>query len=286
MTFAHPTPAMGIEIAFCAVILLVRRCRSASEREEYRVPTRSQMIERRLREGILEGEYPAGMRMNEVELAERLGVSRTPVRSALTILAQDGLLCYAPNSGFTVQVFNSADIESIYELRSTLSGLAARLAAQTGLDDTVSDRLHAVLSRSDLMISEGIWTRDAHHEWRGLNEEFHEAVEVASCNQHVQAALRRTKDIPLLKEIRYRWISPEMMSINHMQHVQIMDAIRRGQQVRAEDLCREHVYQNGQRIVRHWREIEQRNAAARQGEEPAADGGNTQSARAPLTRSA
>lgn len=257
------------------------------------MPTRSQMIERRLRDGILEGEFAAGLRMNEVELAERLGVSRTPVRSALTILAQDGLLCYSPNSGFTVQVFNSADIEGIYELRSTLSGLAARLAAQGGLDVTVSDRLHAVLSRSDLMIGEGIWTRDALLEWRGLNEEFHEAIETASRNQHVRAALRRTKDIPLLKEIRYRWISPEMMSINHTQHVQIMDAIRRGQQVRAEDLCREHVYQNGQRIVRHWREIEQRNAAALQeGDEPApgaddpAESRATDSARAPLPRSA
>lgn len=200
--------------------------------------------------------------MNEVDLAERLGVSRTPVRSALTILAQDGLLCYAPNSGFTVQVFNSADIEAIYELRSTLSGLTARLSAQVGLSDDLWDRMHAVLSRSDLMISEGIWTSETMRDWRGLNETFHEIVERGSRNPHVEAALRRTKDIPLLKEIRYRWISPDIMAVNHSAHVQIMDAVRRGQQVRAEDLCREHVYQNGQRIVRHWREIEQRNAAS------------------------
>lgn len=226
------------------------------------MPTRSQMIERRLREGILEGEFAAGMRMNEVDLAEKLGVSRTPVRSALTILAQGGLLSYAPNSGFTVQVFNSADIEAIYELRSTLSGLTARLSAQVGLSDDLWERVHVVLSRSDLMISEGIWTSETMRDWRGLNETFHEIVEKGSRNPHVEAALRRTKDIPLLKEIRYRWISPDIMAVNHAAHVQIMDAVRRGQQVRAEDLCREHVYQNGQRIVRHWREIEQRNGAS------------------------
>lgn len=233
------------------------------------MPTRSQMIERRLREGILEGEFVAGMRMNEVELAQRLGVSRTPVRSALTVLAQGGLLCYAPNSGFTVQVFDSADIEAIYELRATLSGLTARLAAQVGLSDELWERMHAVLSRSDLMISEGIWTSETMRDWRGLNETFHEIVEKGSRNPHVEAALRRTKDIPLLKEIRYRWISPDIMAANHSAHVQIMDAVRRGQQVRAEDLCREHVYQNGQRIVRHWREIEQRNDSAAQDDGPA-----------------
>lgn len=232
------------------------------------MPTRSQMIERRLREGILEGEFAAGMRMNEVELAERLGVSRTPVRSALTILAQNGLLCYAPNSGFTVQSFNSADIEAIYELRSTLSGLTARLSAQVGLSPDLWDKMHAVLSRSDLMINEGIWTTETMRDWRALNESFHEIVERGAQNTHVEAALRRTKDIPLLKEIRYRWISPDIMAANHMAHVQIMDAVRRGQQGRAEDLCREHVYQNGQRIVRHWREIEQRNSALAHSEIP------------------
>lgn len=223
--------------------------------------TRSQMIERRLREGILEGEFPAGQRMNEVDLATRLGVSRTPVRSALAILARDGLLKYAPNSGFTVQAFDSSDIEAIYDLRATLSGLTARLAAERGLDPDQLDRLHVVLSRSERMIADGIWTRETLSEWQGLNETFHESIDRASCNVHAEAALRRTKDIPLLKEIRYRWIGPDALAINHAAHVNIVDAIRRGQQVRAEDVCREHVYQNGQRIVRQWREIEQRNAA-------------------------
>ncbi|TFL20267.1 GntR family transcriptional regulator [Jannaschia formosa] len=224
--------------------------------------TRSQMIERRLREGILEGEFPAEQRMNEVELATRLGVSRTPVRSALAILAKDGLLKYAPNSGFTVQAFDSSDIEAIYDLRATLSGLTARLAAERGLAPDQLDRLHVVLSRSERIIDEGIWTRETLSEWQGLNETFHEAIDRASSNVHAEAALRRTKDIPLLKEIRYRWIEPDALAINHAAHVNIVDAIRRGQQVRAEDMCREHVYQNGQRIVRQWRKIEQRNAAS------------------------
>ncbi|MBC7284440.1 GntR family transcriptional regulator [Hoeflea sp.] len=228
--------------------------------EEETVTTRSQMIERRLREGILEGEFAAGQRMNEVELTRRLGVSRTPVRSALAILARDGLLRYAPNSGFTVQAFDSADIEAIYELRATLSGLTARLAAERGLGSGQLDRLHVVLSRSERMISDGIWTRETLSEWQGLNETFHETLDTASGNVHAEVALRRTKDIPLLKEIRYRWIGPDALGVNHVAHVHIVDAIRRGQQVRAQDLCREHVYQNGQRIVRQCREIEQRNA--------------------------
>jgi len=234
--------------------------------------TRSQMIERRIREGILEGEFAAGARRHELELARQLGVSRTPVRAALSVLASEGLLHYTPNSGFTVQVFTSQDIVKIYELRATLSGLAARLATQNGIGEEGLDQLRALVRTGRELLEDGIWTPEVFRVWEQTNESFHCRIDEAAQNPYVLAAVQRTRDIPVLREIRYRWIDPETLAVNQSSHEAILDALRRGQQRRAEDLTAEHVYQNGQRIVRQWREIERRNGAeARGGDEAAAE---------------
>jgi GntR family transcriptional regulator of vanillate catabolism len=213
-----------------------------------------------LRDGILEGEYGGGMRMNENDLAEALNVSRTPVRAALSILAAEGLLKYTPNSGFVVQTFTAKDIEGIYELRSTLAGLAARLAAHNGLGEDRLSRLHMIVAQCRNLLDHADWAEETIQRWEMHNEDFHALIDGAADNIHLEAALQRTRDIPVLKEIRYRWMDPETLSRNHQSHVDILDAVWRGQQRRAEDLTREHVYQNGQRMVQQWRSLELRNA--------------------------
>jgi GntR family transcriptional regulator of vanillate catabolism len=224
--------------------------------------TRSQMIVRRLRDGVLDGLYPGGARMNEVDLAEALGVSRTPVRAALSILATEGLLKYTPNSGFVVQTFTSKDIEGIYELRSTLSGLAVRLAAEKGLSTEQLERLQLIVAQSTDLIEAHDWSSDHPKRWEQLAQEFHQVLYEAADNPHLVAALDRTREIPVIKEIRFRWLSPEYMLRSHNDHIAILDAVRRGQQVRAEALTRELIYRNGQRIVQHWRRTESDSAAA------------------------
>ncbi|MDB5473114.1 MAG: bacterial regulatory s, gntR family protein [Devosia sp.] len=218
--------------------------------------TRSQMIVRRLREGVLDGLYPGGARMNEVDLAETLGVSRTPVRAALSILATEGLLKYTPNSGFVVQTFTSKDIEGIYELRSTLSGLAVRLAAENGLSGEQLERLQRIVAQSTEFIEAHNWSADHPKRWEQLAHEFHRVLYEAADNPHLVAALGRTHEIPLIREIRFRWLDPDYMLRSHNDHIAILEAVQRGQQLRAESLTRELIYRNGQRIVQHWRRIE------------------------------
>lgn len=233
--------------------------------------TRSQMIVRRLRDGVLDGVYPGGWRMNEVDLAEALGVSRTPIRAALSILATEGLLVYTPNSGFVVQTFTSKDIEGIYELRCTLSGLAARLAAEKGLADEQVLRIQAIIAQSAELLSPQELTPEHPKRWEQLAYNFHAVLIEAADNVHLDAALRRSREIPVLKEIRFRWLSPEYMLRSHNDHIAILDAVRRGQQQRAEALARELIYRNGQRIVQHWRKIE---ANSRPGEESSVEPAN------------
>ena len=83
-----------------------------------------------LRELILDGELPAGVRVAEIPLSERIGVSRTPLRLALARLEHEGLLTSLSSGGFVVRVFTREEIADAIELRGVLEGTAARLAAE------------------------------------------------------------------------------------------------------------------------------------------------------------
>jgi DNA-binding GntR family transcriptional regulator len=78
---------------------------------------------------ILHGDLPPGARLGEVELADRLGVSRTPVREALGRLAAEGLVEIVPNRGARVSSWSVAELEEVFELRAALEPRLAALAA-------------------------------------------------------------------------------------------------------------------------------------------------------------
>jgi GntR family transcriptional regulator of vanillate catabolism len=90
----------------------------------------------RLRQHIVTGEIPGGTRLLQVDLANQLGVSRTPLREALRILEHDGLVSTS-NNNRTVEVVtvDSAKLRDLYEVREVIDGLAARLAARSGLTE-------------------------------------------------------------------------------------------------------------------------------------------------------
>jgi DNA-binding GntR family transcriptional regulator len=96
-----------------------------------------------LREVILRGELPAGARLGEVELAERLGVSRTPVREALARLAAEGLVQIVPNRGARVATWTVDELEGVFELRALLEPeLTALAVPQATAED--ADELDAL----------------------------------------------------------------------------------------------------------------------------------------------
>src|SRR5690554_6813992 len=107
--------------------------------------TLSQLVTKRLRHWILQGKLKPGERLEEIPLAEKLGVSRTPVRAALATLGNEGLLEHRPKRGYTVRVYTFDDILGAYEVRSVLEGLACRKAAQRGLSVETLARLRACL---------------------------------------------------------------------------------------------------------------------------------------------
>src|SRR6476661_1015666 len=100
-----------------------------------------------LRDDIIEWRLAPGTVLAEVEQSERLGVSRTPVREALSRLTAEGLTTAAGGRGVVVTDISLEDIDEMFELRETLEGKAAALAAERG-ERTVFEQLHADLLRA------------------------------------------------------------------------------------------------------------------------------------------
>ena len=82
-----------------------------------------------VRQGILDGTYAQGARLGEADLADSLGVSRTPVREALRRLGSEGLLATLPNKGARVRTWTAGELGDIFDLRALLEGHAAARAA-------------------------------------------------------------------------------------------------------------------------------------------------------------
>jgi DNA-binding GntR family transcriptional regulator len=93
----------------------------------------------RLRTLIIEGELAPGARLNERELSERLGVSRTPLREAFRMLAADGLLLQLPNRGAQVLALSREDVRHAFDVIASLEGLAGELAVARVTDADLVD---------------------------------------------------------------------------------------------------------------------------------------------------
>ena len=215
--------------------------------------TRAQTVVLSLRDKILNGHYAPGARLNEIELSTALAVSRTPVRAALAILAAEGLLDYVPNSGYVVRSYTANDIEGVYAARSVLEGLAARTVAERGLSSGARGLLHQNLTETESIAQRTEWTEATHDTWRRLNEQFHEVIFADACNSHLCELIEKSRSIPLLKTVKFRWHDAQTVKNSFTDHAELFDAIARGQSARAEHLAREHVYQAGRRLVANWR---------------------------------
>jgi DNA-binding GntR family transcriptional regulator len=135
---------------------------------------------------ILEGAFPAGSRLNEVELAGVLGISRAPVREALHRLAAEGIVTLVPRRGAYVRRFNGDELKELYEVREALETMAARLAATRATTEH-TDALFAVLRSTGLAISAG---SDQSYP---LDLDFHSAVLDASGNGHLRKSGREVQ---------------------------------------------------------------------------------------------
>lgn len=158
--------------------------------------TVSDAVAERVRGMIVDGALPAGERINEVHLALRLGVSRTPLREALNRLASEGTLTSTPNHGYSVRPLTLADFEEVYAIRPLLDPEALRLAGVPSREQIL--RLEKLNKAIDA-------TRDADAAMT-LDDEWHLTL-IASCPntlliELIEMMIRRTRryEIALMRE--------------------------------------------------------------------------------------
>ena len=206
----------------------------------------------RLRALILTGEYGPDERLIEEQLAERLGVSRTPVRQALTMLEAEGLVEITPNRGATVCSFSIEDVWDIYDLRAVLEGHAVRRAAGR-IERRELERLRELAREM-----EGLPGQFDDHEEEiralvALNQEFHGTIVEASRNRRLERLINRTVEIPLMFKAFY-WYTLHERTISNHYHRQILEALENGDADRAEIIMREHVYEGRDFVIRALKE--------------------------------
>lgn len=217
--------------------------------------TRGEEVTQAIRDGIAEGRFTGGGRLNENELATMLGVSRTPVRSALAALAADGLLDYTPNSGYTVRRISSRDIEDIFKVRVKLEGLATGLAARNGLSDAALGAMHRIIGQTETLIGKHTWNAEINEEWTALNVKFHAHIYDAADNPYLIQTIKRA-NVSLFALIRFHWFDTTLLRQSHEEHIELLDALSERDVQRAEFLQGEHTYRAGRRMVARWRQIE------------------------------
>ena len=203
--------------------------------------TRSQDITEILRQQILAGGYLPGERLEEIPLAEALGVSRTPVRAALTLLAQEGLIDYQPKRGYQVHGFSPEEIFAAYEVRAAIEGLACRLAAERGIDAESAAALELCVTQGDAILAGGSLEPDDLIPYQAMNVVFHDRIIALSGNPWARRFVEQTHAIPLVSDRIILWHDYPVILRSHDDHHRILAAIKRRQAARAEELMREHV---------------------------------------------
>jgi DNA-binding GntR family transcriptional regulator len=192
---------------------------------------RSHEVYDQLRAEIARGDLRPNERLIEADLAQRLSVSRTPIRESIQRLAVDGLVVNRRRAWF-VREHSPAEVRSLYEIREALEGYAAGLAATRA---TAEERRGIVeLSRVDL-------SGDVRHErFVDVNAKFHSAVAVAAHNQPLSKLLAANRDFYFNRRISVAYNDAEVR-LACDEHAALADAVARGEVAEAEELNRMHI---------------------------------------------
>ncbi|MEP9348258.1 GntR family transcriptional regulator [Xanthobacter sp. KR7-225] len=196
-------------------------------------------VYRQVRDMAIDYRFRPGERINEVELAQRFDVSRTPVRQALNRLEQEEFVTFVPNRGFFAREITPQDIRQIYEFRALVECGAFRLACERATDDAIRRIQRAWKEQT---------TRC--HDWKMISEadeNFHVAIADLAGNPHIVKSLK-----DLNAKIRFfRRIDLEdakRRENTYLEHATILDRLRK-RAVDGEETLRKHIVMSSAHAV-------------------------------------
>lgn len=191
-------------------------------------------VAERLRQLILDGELAPRSRVNEIELAERFGISRTPLREAIKILATEGLLELLPNRGARVAAISETELDDMIEVVAGLEAVAGDLACQRMEPGEFSalEALHARMVET--------WKRGDEAAYGALNRDIHEAIMAAARNPTLAAIYANVSG--RIQRTRYTaHKTPEQWARAIEEHEEMMRLLRHRDGARLAVLMRDHI---------------------------------------------
>ena len=202
----------------------------------------------KLEAAIIAGELEAGTRLDEVSLAERYQVSRTPVREALQILVSRSLVTRMPFRGTVVSEITPERISELFEAMGEVEALCGRFAAQrmSMHERARLEALHEEMGR--IMAAEQIAAYEA------ANTEFHQLIYLGARNSEFQgmAEAMRLKLAPF----RRRQLADQTRILrSHTEHSQIVEAVMQRNGAAADKALRRHLTSAAKAMLLHWREV-------------------------------
>lgn len=181
--------------------------------------TLQQRVAIRLRELLIQGVLAPGAKLNERELCERLGVSRTPLREAIRLLAAEGLITLDPGRGAFAPVFSLADVAHTFDVLAVLEGLAAELAASQITEAELEE-----LQGLQLEMQSAFERHDLPHYYRA-NARTHELLSAASRNPVLRATWQQLN--ARMHALRFRSNQDEIKWAQALQeHAHILEALQ------------------------------------------------------------
>jgi DNA-binding GntR family transcriptional regulator len=195
------------------------------------MPERSRGIYEILRSEIVTGALRPNERLVETDLAERLVVSRTPIRESMQRLAAEGLVTNRRRA-WVVHEHTHEEIRAIYEVRAALEGFAAGLAATRGRTEQ--------LDLIDRISRESLGEDPGNVKFVDVNERFHSAVVLAANNPRLALQVQQSRQFYFNHRIAVAY-SPAEVRAAVEEHRVVVEALRAGDARRAEDLTRRHI---------------------------------------------
>ncbi|GFE56591.1 GntR family transcriptional regulator [Geobacter sp. AOG1] len=195
-----------------------------------------------IRDAIMSGGLKPGEKVAEPELAEKFGISRTPIREAFRQLESEGYLTVIPRKGAVVTSFSPRDVEEFYAIKSILEGYAARCACEKLLDKDL-EKLDAINSKLRQMADEG----DIRHFFK-IHNDFHDLFIRASDNEKLQEMISNL--LNKFQRLRVASLSlPGRMHISVQEHEKIIEAFRKRNADLAEKLVRKNAEYGGKVLM-------------------------------------
>lgn len=219
-----------------------RLAAGAPSREQAR-RSQSQTAYDELKRRILDNEMPAGELFLEQELAELLGMSRTPVREALIRLANEGMVEVRPRHGMRVLPVSAADMREIYEILTSLESAAAERVASRGVSAEAAAALQDAVDEMEEALA-----ADDRRRWADADERFHLLLVELCGNQRLRSLVGTFWDQAHRARMITLGLRPRPTASNR-DHAAVVDAISRGDAEAARRIHRQHRVRSGELLV-------------------------------------